>query len=113
VWKALEAGKMLEEKGIHAEIINIHTIKPLDHEAVLASASKTRCAVTAEEHMMNGGLGDSVAQLLVRELPLPLEMVAVDDRFGQSGKPEELMVAYGLEEEDIVKAVLKVISRKR
>ena len=113
VWKALEAGKILEEKGIHAEIINIHTIKPLDREAVLASASKTRCVVTAEEHMMNGGLGDSIAQLLVRELPLPLEMVAVDDRFGQSGKPEELLVAYGLEEEDIVKAVLKVISRKR
>ena len=113
VWKALEAGKILEEKGIHAEIINIHTIKPLDREAVLASASKTRCVVTAEEHMMNGGLGDSIAQLLVRNLPLPLEMVAVDDRFGQSGKPEELLVAYGLEEEDIVKAVLKVISRKR
>lgn len=113
VWKALEAGKILEEKGIHAEIINIHTIKPLDRDAILRSVSKTRCVVTAEEHMMNGGLGDSIAQLLVRNLPLPLEMVAVDDRFGQSGKPEELLVAYGLEEEDIVKAVLKVISRKR
>ena len=113
VWKALEAGKILEEKGIHAEIINIHTIKPMDRDAILRSVSKTRCVVTAEEHMMNGGLGDSIAQLLVRNLPLPLEMVAVDDRFGQSGKPEELLVAYGLEEEDIVKAVLKVISRKR
>jgi transketolase len=113
VWKALEAGKYLEKEGIHAEIINIHTIKPLDREAIMASASKTGCVVTAEEHMMNGGLGDSIAQLLVRELPLPLEMVAVDDRFGQSGKPEELLVAYGLEEEDIVKAVQKVISRKK
>ncbi len=113
VWKALEACKILETDGIHAEIINIHTIKPLDTEAILASVSKTRCIVTAEEHMMNGGLGDSIAQLLVRENPLPLEMVAVNDQFGQSGKPEELMKKYGLEAADIVKAVKKVISRKK
>jgi transketolase len=113
VWKALEAGKILEKTGIHAEIINIHTIKPLDHEAILASVSKTGCVVTAEEHMMNGGLGDSIAQLLAFKLPLPLEMVAVNDRFGQSGKPEELMAEYGLEEDDIVRAVQKVIQRKK
>ena len=113
VWKALEAGKILEQNGIHAEIINIHTIKPLDSEAILASASKTRCIVTAEEHMMNGGLGDSIAQLLACELPLPMEMVAVNDEFGQSGKPEELLVKYGLESANIVKAVQKVISRKK
>jgi len=113
VWKALEAGKILEKNGIHAEIINIHTIKPLDCEAILASASKTRCLVTAEEHMMNGGLGDSIAQLLIRKNPLPMEMVAVNDQFGQSGKPEELLVKYGLEAANIVNAVQKVISRKK
>lgn len=113
VWKALEAGKILEKNGIHAEIINIHTIKPLDCEAILASASKTRCIVTAEEHMMNGGLGDSIAQLLIRDNPLPMEMVAVNDQFGQSGKPEELMEKYGLEAANIVKAAQKVISRKK
>ena len=112
VWKALEAIKILESNGINAEIINIHTIKPLDNEAILASVTKTRCVVTAEEHMMNGGLGDSIAQLLVREMPLPMEMVAVNDRFGQSGKPEELMIKYGLEATNIVEAALKVISRK-
>jgi len=112
VWKALEAAKILEEKGIHAEIINIHTIKPLDSEAILASVAKTRCAVSAEEHMMNGGLGDSIAQLLSRELPLPLEMVAVNDIFGQSGKPEELLVKYGLDTVNIADAVMKVITRK-
>src|SRR5919112_1544138 len=84
VWKAVLAGKLLAEKGINAEIINIHTIKPLDAQAILASARKTRCVVTAEEHQMNGGLGDSIAQLLAREEPLPLEMVAVNDSFGES-----------------------------
>ena len=113
VWKALEAGKILEQIGIHAEIINIHTIKPLDRETIMASVSKTRCIVSAEEHMMNGGLGDSIAQLLIREMPLPMEMVAVNDQFGQSGKPEELMEKYGLEATNIVKAVQKVISRKK
>ena len=113
VWKALEAGKMLEKIGIHAEIINIHTIKPLDRETIIASISKTHCVVTAEEHMMNGGMGDSIAQLLVRDNPLPMEMVAVNDQFGQSGKPEELMEKYGLEAANIVKAAQKVISRKK
>ncbi|MTI40321.1 transketolase C-terminal domain-containing protein, partial [Fulvivirga lutimaris] len=88
VWQAIEAEAILAEKGISAEIINIHTIKPLDEEAILASVKKTRCAVTAEEHQMNGGLGDSVAQTLSRNLPLPLEMVAVNDSFGESGTPE-------------------------
>lgn len=112
VWQAIDAGHKLAEKGINAEIINIHTIKPLDEEAVLKSISKTRCVVTAEEHMRNGGLGDSIAQLMARKLPLPLEMVAVDDRFGQSGTPDELLVAYGLDAAHIVKAVEKVIRRK-
>ena len=112
VWKAIEAGHILAEKGISAEVINIHTIKPLDDEAVLASVLKTRCAVTAEEHQMNGGLGDSIAQLLARKQPTPMEMVAVDDSFGESGKPEELLVKYGLDTTNIVEAALKAISRK-
>jgi len=111
VWKAYEAVQVLKQNGIIAELINIHTIKPLDEEAVLASVAKTRCVVTAEEHQMNGGLGDSIAQLLARKLPTPVEMVAVDDRFGQSGKPEELLAAYGLETSDIVSACMKVLSR--
>lgn len=112
VWKAIEAGKILEEKGFSAEIINIHTIKPLDEEAVIRSVTKTRCAVTAEEHQMNGGLGDSIAQLLARKLPTPLEFVAVNDSFGESGKPEELLAKYGLDTPNIVEAALKSIARK-
>jgi transketolase len=112
LWQALEAGKLLDQKGIRAEIINIHTIKPLDQEAILASVAKTGCVVTAEEHMMNGGLGDSVAQLLAVKSPLPMEMVAVNDQFGQSGKPEELLEEYGLTAEHIKRAVEKVLSRK-
>ncbi|MEQ9168439.1 MAG: transketolase family protein [Fulvivirga sp.] len=112
VWQAIEAEAILAEKGISAEIINIHTIKPLDEEAILASVKKTRCAVTAEEHQMNGGLGDSVAQTLSRNLPLPLEMVAVNDSFGESGTPEELLPKYGLGPDDIVNAALKAIARK-
>lgn len=112
VWKAIQAAEALAEKGISAEVINIHTIKPLDAEAVLNSARKTRCVVTAEEHQMNGGLGDSIAQLLVRNLPLPLEMVAVNDSFGESGKPEELLVKYHLDAPDIVAAAERAISRK-
>jgi transketolase len=112
VWNALQACKILEEQGIRAEIIDIHTIKPLDEAAVLASVSKTGCVVTAEEHMRNGGLGDSVAQLLALRNPLPMEMVAVNDTFGESGKPEELLKKYGLDVPDIVSAALKVISRK-
>ena len=112
VWKAIEAGKILQEKGFSAEIINIHTIKPLDAQAILDSVSKTKCAVTAEEHQRNGGLGDSIAQLFARELPTPLEMVAVDDSFGESGKPEELLTKYHIDTPDVVEAALKVMSRK-
>ena len=112
VWEALEAAKILNELNINAEIINIHTIKPLDKEAVIKSVSKTGCVVTAEEHMLNGGLGDSIAQLLSREMPLPLEMVGVNDTFGESGTPRQLMEKYGLTSSDIVNAVKKVILRK-
>ncbi len=112
VWKAIEAADILEQRGISSEIINIHTIKPLDAEAVLSSVSKTRAVVTAEEHMMNGGLGDSIAQLLSRKLPTPIEMVAVDDKFGESGKPEELLAKYGIDTDNIVSAVESVLKRK-
>jgi transketolase len=112
VWPALQAGIALKEQGIDAEIINIHTIKPLDKEAVLHSVKKTGCVVTAEEHLMNGGLGDSIAQLLALSLPAPMEMVAVDDKFGESATPEELLVKYGLDVPHIIKAALKAISRK-
>jgi len=112
VWKAIEAGHKLAEQGISAEIINIHTIKPLDKEAILTSVSKTRCVVTAEEHQLNGGLGDSICQLLASTMPLPVEMVGVNDSFGESGTPNELMKKYGLESENIVEAALKVIARK-
>jgi len=112
VWKALEAADKLEEMGISAEVINIHTIKPLDNEAILKSVAKTRCVVTAEEHMRNGGLGDSIAHLLALNLPTPIEMVAVNDTFGESGKPEELLVKYGLDTQNIVDTVRKVLTRK-
>jgi len=113
VWKALEACRMLNEQGISSEVINIHTIKPLDEEVVLASVHKTGCVVTAEEHERNGGLGDSIAQLLVRKYPVPVEMVAVDDSFGESGTPEELMKKFGLDAPDVVKAVKAVLARKK
>ena len=112
VWKAIEAGEKLAEKGISAEIINIHTIKPLDDAAILKSATKTRCVVTAEEHQMNGGLGDSVAQLLARQLPTPQEFVAVNDSFGESGTPDQLMTKYGLDTINMIEAVEKVMKRK-
>ncbi len=112
VWKAIEALPILKEMGINAELINIHTIKPLDKEAVLKSVAKTGCAVTAEEHSRIGGLGDSVAQLLALNNPKPLEMVAVDDVFGQSGTPEELLRFYHLDTPDIVEAAKKAIARK-
>jgi transketolase len=112
VWKAIEAGEKLAEKGIDAEIINIHTIKPLDEEAILKSLKKTRCVVTAEEHQMNGGLGDSVAQLLARKMPMPQEFVAVNDSFGESGTPDQLMTKYGLDTDNIVDAVNRAIKRK-
>jgi transketolase len=112
VWEAIKAGEKLAELGIDAEIINIHTIKPLDVEAVLKSVAKTRCVVSAEEHNRLGGLGDSIAQLLIQQDPVPMEYVAVNDSFGESGKPDELMKKYGLDDEHIVKAVQKVLQRK-
>ena len=112
VWEALEACEQLNEKGISAEVINIHTIKPLDEKAILDSASKTKCIVTAEEHMINGGLGDSIAQVISRNNPMPIEYVGVNDTFGESGTPDQLMEKYGLNAEAIVKAAEKVINRK-
>lgn len=112
VWEAIQAGEELERLGINAEIINIHTIKPLDEEAVLASAKKTGCVVTAEEHNRLGGLGDSVAQVLAQKFPVPQEYVAVNDSFGESGTPAQLMEKYGLNSSSIVAAARKAISRK-
>lgn len=112
VWEAIQAGEELERLGINAEIINIHTIKPLDEEAVLASVKKTGCVVTAEEHNRLGGLGDSVAQVLVQKFPAPQEYVAVNDSFGESGTPAQLMEKYGLNAASIVAAARKAISRK-
>ena len=113
VWKAIEAAEQLAAKGISAEIINIHTIKPLDNLAVLKSIKKTKCVVTAEEHQMNGGLGDSIAQLLSREMPTPQEYVAVNDSFGESGTPDQLMTKYGLDTLDIISAAERVLKRKQ
>jgi transketolase len=112
VCETLVAAEQLKEKGIDAEVINIHTIKPLDEETILKSVRKTRCVVTAEEHLRNGGLGDSVAQLLAREYPAPIEMVAVNDLFGESGTPEQLMKKYGLDAQNVVLAAEKVKRRK-
>lgn len=112
VWKSIEAAQILTEKGISAEVINMHTIKPLDEKAILDSVRKTKCVVTAEEHMMNGGLGEAVSQVLSRNFPCPQEYVAVNDSFGESGTPDELMVKYGLDTPNIVEAAQKAISRK-
>jgi transketolase len=112
VWKAVEAARILEAEGIHADLINIHTIKPLDTEAVVASLRKTRCAVTAEEHNIIGGLGDSIAQAASAHFPVPIEMIGTQDTFGESGKPTELLKKYGLDTEFIVAAAKKAIDRK-
>ena len=112
VWKAVEAGKILEEKGFSVEVINMHTIKPLDEEAVLKSISKTKCAVTVEEHNIIGGLGDSIAQVAAKHLPIPIEYIGTKDTFGESGKPNELLVKYGLDTPFIVAAAEKVMARK-
>ncbi len=112
VWEALEAARTLINEGISVEVINIHTIKPLDEKAILNSVSKTKCIVTAEEHMLNGGLGDSIAQLLSRNNPAPLEMVGVNDSFGESGSPMKLLEKYGLDAKAIVAATKKAITRK-
>jgi transketolase len=113
VWKAIEACEKLEAKGISAEIINIHTIKPLDTEAILRSVRKTGCVVTAEEHQLWGGLGEAVAHTLVTEFPAPQEFVAVMDTFGESGTPDQLMKKYGLEADNIVAAAERAVSRKQ
>jgi transketolase len=112
VWKALQAAEILKEKGISAEVINIHTIKPLDADAVLKSAAKTRCVVSAEEHQRNGGLGDAIAQVLAMKLPTPQEFVAVNDSFGESGTPEQLLTKYGLDTADVVAAAERAVARK-
>jgi transketolase len=112
VWEALQASEQLEAIGISAEVINIHTIKPLDEAAILASVAKTNCVVTAEEHNILGGLGESVARTLSLHNPVPQEYVAVNDSFGESGTPAQLMEKYELNDKAIVAAVKKVIERK-
>jgi len=112
VWEAIQAGEILEAEGINAEIINIHTIKPLDEEAILKSVEKTGCVVTAEEHNRIGGLGDSVAQVLVKNKLVPQEYVAVNDSFGESGTPAQLLQKYGLDAKHIVEAAKRAIARK-
>lgn len=112
VWKAIEAGRILEEKGVSVEVINIHTIKPLDTAAIIQSIQKTRCAVTAEEHNIIGGLGDAIAQVAGRHLPIPIEYVGTNDTFGESGTPTDLLKKYGLDTPNIVAAAEKVIARK-
>lgn len=112
VWKSIEAVEELKKKGISVDLINMHTIKPLDHSAILDSVSKTGCIVTAEEHMANGGLGEAVAQVLSRNYPCPQEFVAVNDSFGESGKPMDLMDKYGIGTSNIVSAVERVLERK-
>lgn len=112
VWESLCAADMLEKEGISVDLLNIHTIKPLDEEAVISSVSVTGAVVTAEEHLLAGGLGELVAGVLARRCPCPMEFVAVADRFGQSGRPSELMSAYGLDAAHIADAVRKAVSRK-
>jgi len=112
VWKALEAARQLESEGLSVELINIHTIKPLDSEAILKSVAKTKCAVVCEEHNRIGGLGSSVAALLAQELPTPIEFVAVNDSFGESGTPDQLLTKYGLDTPNVIEAARKVLKRK-
>jgi transketolase len=112
VWKAIEAGKVLEEKGVKAEVINIHTIKPLDVDAVIASLKKTRCAVTVEEHNIIGGLGDAIAHAAATSFPAPIEYIGTRDTFGESGTPTQLLAKYGLDTPNILEAVEKVMKRK-
>ena len=111
VWKSIEAARILNKRGISAEVINMHTIKPLDEASIIETAKKTGRVVTAEEHQRNGGLGESVAQVLARHLPTPMEMVAVDDQFGESGTPAQLMTKYGIDTADVVAAVERIMKR--
>ncbi|MBP6392121.1 MAG: transketolase family protein [Flavobacteriales bacterium] len=112
VWRALKAAEELEKRGIHAEVINMHTIKPLDTAAILASVQRTGCAVSCEEHNRHGGLGDAIAQVLSLHRPTPLELVAVNDTFGESGTPDQLLKKYGLDVPDIIAAVERALKRK-
>lgn len=112
VWQSLEAARALAKDGITCDVLDIHTIKPLDDKAIIQSVSKTKCLVSAEEHQRNGGLGDSVAQLLARYMPVPMEYVAVNDSFGESGTPMQLLDKYGLGVKDVVAAIRDVIRRK-
>jgi transketolase len=112
VWKSLLAAEQLEANGISVEVINLHTIKPLDTQTILNSVAKTNCLVSAEEHNIFGGMGDLLAGVISRNNPVAMEMVAVNDSFGESGTPEELMVKYGLDTPDIIRAIEKVLNRK-
>ena len=113
VWNAIQAGAALQERGLSVEVINIHTIKPLDEEAVLASLRKTRCAVTVEEHNIIGGLGDAISQVTAKHFPTPIEYVGTKDTFGESGTPDQLLKKYGLDVPDIIAAAEKVMARKQ
>ena len=113
VWKAIEAGKILEQKGFSVEVINIHTIKPLDVEAITRSITKTKCVVTAEEHNIIGGLGDAIAQVAARNFPVPIQYIGTNDTLGESGTPVDLLKKYGLDTPNIVEAAQRVIARKR
>ena len=112
VWESIEAAKILNQSGISAEVINIHTIKPLDEKIILESVSKTKCIVSAEEHNYLGGLGESISRVLSKNMPLPQEFVATKDTFGESGTPAELMKKYGLNSDSIIEKVKMVINRK-
>ena len=112
VWEALEASKKLQENNINCEVINITTIKPLDEEAILKSIQKTKCAVTCEEHQILGGLGSSISQLTAKQLPVPIEFVGVNDKFGESGKPMDLMKKYQIDRNSIANAVINVLKKK-
>lgn len=113
VWNSIQAGLALQEKGINAEVINIHTVKPIDQDAVVRSLKKTRCAVTAEEHNVIGGLGDAIAQIAAKHIPTPIEYVGTQDTFGESGTPKDLLKKYGLDIPDIIAAAEKVLNRKK
>lgn len=112
VWTAIEAAKIIEQKGYSVEVINIHTIKPLDTEAIIRSISKTKCAVTCEEHNVIGGLGESVAAVAAAQCPVPMEFIGTQDTFGESGTPEELFEKYGLTKEKIAEAAERVLAKK-
>lgn len=112
VWNAIQAGVALQEKGLSVEVINIHTVKPIDEEAILNSIRKTKCAVTAEEHNIYGGMGDAVAQVAAKHFPIPIEYIGTKDTFGESGTPDQLLKKFGLDVKDIVEAAEKVIARK-